>query len=152
MCCILLFYAKFLLDKNAFNADNQASSKNCFFIYLQTCSNNYKLLLFTPRLFPHPLTVTFCKIISDSSGKLRETVLSKATCYPAGVKNFNRGYHYKLESKLKKPYFHTPEGKFEKRIVGRVRSVFAKAKHADTFIADNQASSKNCFFNLLTYL
>ena len=34
--------------------------------------------------------------------------------------------------------FHTPYIGFEKRIVGRVRSAFAKAKHADTFNADNQ--------------
>ena len=28
--------------------------KIVFLIYLPTCSNNYKLILFTPRLFPHP--------------------------------------------------------------------------------------------------
>ena len=39
---------------DTFIADNQASSKNCFLIHLPTCSINYKLILFTPRLFPHP--------------------------------------------------------------------------------------------------
>ena len=32
MCCILLFYAKFLLDNNAFNADNKARIKRINFL------------------------------------------------------------------------------------------------------------------------
>ena len=37
---------------DTFNADNQASSKNCFLIHLPTCSINYKVILFTPRHLP----------------------------------------------------------------------------------------------------
>lgn len=52
----------------------------------------------------------------------------------SGVKNFAGSIHYKHESKVKKgcllsrtrPDVHTPKVGFEKRIVGRVRSAFAK--------------------------
>ena len=46
--------------------------------------------------------------------KLRGTVSSQAMCYPTGVNTLVWEYHYKLESKLKKPDSHRPWVGFEK--------------------------------------
>ena len=124
MCCILLFYAKFLLDNNAFNADNKARIKRINFLETREVAQIQTTVILCQCL--HSITYD-----NGCGFSKHELVNEKLGC----------------NSYFCKPYHACEKGTVE-NINGLIRRFFPKGTNFDTITDEDIIKMENWINNL----
>ena len=124
MCCILLFYAKFLLDNNAFNADNKARIKRINFLETREVPQIQTTVILCQCL--HSITYD-----NGCEFSKHELVNEKLGC----------------NSYFCKPYHAWEKGTVE-NINGLIRRFFPKGTNFDTITDEDIIKMENWINNL----